>query len=92
MGRGTLEDTPQGQSDRESYGVLVGWTHSEFTGRIDLRLQTVQSTRQSSPSEPDSHHFMMTPNQAAVLATYLFQITHRSPPRRRNWLLRWLGS
>ncbi len=77
--------------DHESYGVLVGWTHSEFTGRIDLRLQAVQSTRAGSHGEPDSHHFMMTPNQAALLANYLFEITHRSPPRRRSWLTRWFG-
>ncbi len=81
-----------GQSDHESYGVLVGWSHSEFTGRIDLRLQTIQSTREASPGESDSHHFMMTPNQAGLLANYLFEITHRSPPRRRSWLARWFGS
>ncbi len=92
MGTGSPNNTPQGQSDRESYGVLVGWTHSEFTGRIDLRLQTVQSTRQTGPTEPDSHHFVMTPNQAALLATYLFEVTHRNPPRRRSWLARWFGS
>lgn len=87
-----MENTQHETVDHESYGVLVGWTHSEFTGRIDLRLQTVQSTRKESSAEPDSHHFMMTPNQAAVLATYLFEITHRSPPRRRGWLSRWFGN
>jgi hypothetical protein len=82
----------QQQFDHESYGVLVGWTHSEFTGRIDLKLQAIQSTRADSPTEPDSHHFMMTPNQAGLLADYLFKITQRRPPRKRSWLARWFGS
>ena len=82
----------QEQLDRESYGVLVGWTHSKFSGRIDLRLQAVQSTRKAARGEPDSHHFMMTPNQAALLAEYLFDITHRTPARRSGWLARWFGN
>ena len=92
MGEKQGQDTAQGQLDSDSYGVLVGWSHSEFTGRIDLRLQAVQSTRRSGREEVDSHHFMMTPNQAMLLANYLFEITHRSPPRRRSWLARWFGS
>lgn len=79
--------------DRDNYGVLVGWTHQRIGDRFDLRLQTVQSTRELHNNEVDSHHFVMTREQATVLANYLFRITEQTPPRpRRGLLARWFGS
>lgn len=81
------------QAVHESYGALVGWAHSEFKDRLNLKLQSIGSTRLTSPDEVDSHHFMMTRTQAAVLANYLYQISGQTPPRlrRRGWLARLLG-
>lgn len=68
----------------ESYGVLAGWTHRELKEQLDLRLQTIRSTRREKPGEPDVHHIVMTRSQAAVLANYLFQIAGTTPPKRRR--------
>jgi hypothetical protein len=65
-------------------GVLVGWTHRDVNGRLDLRLQSVQSAQHAGPEDAESHHFFMTRNQAAVLANYLMTISRQTPPVRRR--------
>lgn len=80
-------------SDRETYGVLVGWSHHPMGARLDLKLQCVQSTRNLEQDEIDAHHFVMTREQATVLANYLFKIAEATPPsRRKGKLARWFGS
>jgi hypothetical protein len=69
---------------QESFGVLVGWAHHAFGERLDLTLQFVQSTRREDRREIDDHHIVMTPQQAAVLANYLFQISGQTPPEPRK--------
>lgn len=72
----------------ESYGVLVGWSHEEFNGRLDLRMQCARSQSDNRPKDIASHHFMMTRNQAVVLANYLLSVTGQNvPPRKRKGLL-----
>jgi hypothetical protein len=79
--------------DKETYGVLVGWSHHPMGGRLDLKLQCVQSTRDLKQDAIDSHHFVMTREQAAVLANYLFKIADASPPpRRKGRMARWFAS
>ena len=73
---------------QESYGVLVGWAHHAFGGKVDLTLQCVQSTRRENQREIDDHHIVMTAQQAAVLANYLYQISGHNPPETRKGLLR----
>jgi hypothetical protein len=73
---------------RESFGVLVGWAHHAFGGKVDLTLQCVQSTRREDQREIDDHHIVMTAQQAAVLANYLYQISGQSPPEPKKGLLR----
>jgi hypothetical protein len=91
MGQTLNNRAADGQPASESYGVLVGWTHHDVNGRLDLRMQSTQSTRCGAPDEVDSHHFMMTRNQALVLANYLFSVTGQVPPRKhRRGLLGWL--
>ena len=85
------QEAVQGNEIAETFGVLAGWTHSEFSGRLDLRLQTVGSSRCDAPDVVDAHHFVMTKNQAAVLANYLFHIAEQSPPPRRGLLKRLFG-
>ena len=61
--------------------MLAGWTHSEFSDSLDLRLQTIRSSRREAPEDVDSHHIVMTKNQATVLANYLFQVAGQTPPQ-----------
>jgi hypothetical protein len=81
-------------AERDSYGALVGWTHREFAGRIDLRLELTQATGRRGFDDVEVHHVVMSPQQAAVLGHYLFQITGHTPPetRRKGRLARWFGS
>ena len=85
--------TDDGQATRDSFGVLVGWTHREFNGRLGLNLQTIESTRVAQADAVDTHHFLLTKSQAAVLANFLLKISGQTPPRarRRGVLSRWLG-
>lgn len=68
-------------------GVLVGWAHNEFSGRIGLRLQTARSARSGSPDDVHQHHLIMTRNQATLLAQYLLGVTGQEAmkPRKRRW-------
>jgi hypothetical protein len=78
--------------DRNDYGILVGWSHASFADKLDLKLQTVQSTRQLKSDEIDNHHIVMTASQAVLLANYLFQITGQTPPTKKpGRLARLLG-
>lgn len=88
-----MAQTLHSRTEAESYGVLAGWTHDEFSGRIDLRLQTLQSTRAAAQRDIDLHHIVMTPGQAVQLAHYLYRVTEQTPPvaPRRSWLARLLG-
>lgn len=80
--------------DRDIYGVLVGWSHSQFNGKVDLRLQTVQNSHALQQDEVDSHHIVMTREQATLLANYLYTAVGQTPPKApaRGRLGRWFGS
>jgi hypothetical protein len=94
MAKGDAPPPHSDASDRDSFGVLVGWTHSQFNGKIDLRLQTAQSSTGLAKGEVDNVHVVMTPNQAVLLANYLFTVTGQTPPpkRSKSRLGRWFGS
>lgn len=79
------------QHENESFGVLVGWAHHPVGSGIDLTLQCAQSTRRAEKGEVDDHHIVMTREQAAVLANYLFRISGHTPPKPRGLLSRWFG-
>lgn len=80
--------TDDEQAIRDSFGVLVGWTHHEFNGRLGLNLQTIHSTRVAQADSVDTHHFLLTKSQAAVLANFLLKISGQTPPKvRRKGLL-----
>ncbi|ABD25265.1 hypothetical protein Saro_0820 [Novosphingobium aromaticivorans DSM 12444] len=77
------------QQPQELSGVVVGWKHRTFSENIHL---TVQSTTKGKPTPEavDTHHLLMTRNQAFLLANYLLQLTGQedSMPRRRSFLSR----
>jgi hypothetical protein len=85
---------PGESPDHDSFGALVGWNHVEFDGKLVVRLQTVPDPGSLRRKVVDSHHIMLTANQATLLANYLLTITQQTPPRRRKRgrLARWFSS
>lgn len=80
-----------GEAAQELSGVVIGWRHRTFARNIHL---TVQSTTHGTiaPGAVDTHHLLMTRNQAMLLANYLMRLTGQAPePRRRSWIARLFG-
>lgn len=76
----------------EQYGVLIGWSHHGFNGRLDLCLQRVGTLEAARHDAVEQQHFYMTENQAMLLANYLLGVLDKKPAqRRRGWLGRLLG-
>jgi hypothetical protein len=76
----------------ENYGVLVGWRHRDSDGRIDLQLETVFNPDALAQHRIDTHHIVLTHQQATILANYLYTITGQTRPGpRRGRLTRWFG-
>lgn len=68
----------------EHRGVVVGWTHHDLGSSIDLRVQSTVSQAALDENRVDSHHFLMTHNQALMLAKFLLDATGQSLPQRRK--------
>lgn len=75
-------------SDRMGgFGALVGWTHQDLGDRVMLRLQSRHRSGGSKTDPVDEFHYILTKNQAAVLANFLFGVSGKLPqPKRR---VRW---
>ena len=71
----------------DGYGALVGWTHQDLGERLVVRMQSKQRFSGDDSDEIDEYHYVMTKNQAAVLANYLFSISGRLPQQKSR--LRW---
>lgn len=66
-------------------GVVVGWTHHDLGASIDIRIQSVTSKQALDDKIVDSHHFLMTHNQALLLAKYLLDATGQMlPPKAKR--------
>lgn len=78
-------------NDMESFGVLINWGMQALGSRLDLKLQCAKSTRSDNIRALDDHHILMTREQAAVLANYLYEASGCRPPRSRGFLKRWFG-
>ena len=76
---GKINDMPA-----EPPGVVVGWTHHDHGASIDLRIQTAISQEALDQKRIDSHHFLMTYNQALLLAKFLLDTTGQSLPLRQR--------
>jgi hypothetical protein len=73
----------------EHRGVVVGWTHHDLGSSIDLRIQSAVSQQALDQKQVDSHHFLMTHNQALLLAKFLLDATGQSlPPKHKRPLWR----
>lgn len=71
----------------EHRGVVVGWTHNDLGTSIDVRIQSAVSRQALDENRVDSHHFLMTYNQALMMAKFLLDATGQSLPLRprRSW-------
>jgi len=63
----------------DDYGVLVGWSHAPSRQGIQLRVQSTCSERRD-PRDIAARSYMMTRNQALILAKYLLDATGQSLP------------
>lgn len=79
------------QRGQEDFGALVGWSAQNLGPRVVLNLQTVTAPPPHKPEDVSVRKIMLDRNQAAQLATFLFEITDQTPPApRRGWLGRML--
>jgi len=68
------------ESDR--VGVLVGWSSQTFGPNLIVDLQSYERSTWNSGENPEVTRIFMTRNQAALLASHLFEISGNSPPQR----------
>lgn len=73
----------------DNFGALVGWTHQDLGDKVLLRMQSKHAADAEQSDPVDEFHYIMTKNQAAVLANYLFTISGRLPQAKRRF--RWFS-
>ncbi|NLR38707.1 hypothetical protein [Novosphingobium sp. ERW19] len=79
-------NTPVDDTPHELSGVVVGWKHRAFARNIHLTVQSSKNPR-PIPGAIDTHHLLMTRNQALLLANYLMRLSGQEiPPRRPRTL------
>lgn len=72
----------------EDFGVLIGWTHHDAPQGINLAMQSAASQAAWAAREIDRRHYLMTRNQALLLARYLLEATGQEldmPGRPHGW-------
>ena len=92
MGNHSRINLPADARTPESYGVLVGWSHSPCGRGINLRVQSAQSQDALQAGRIDAHHLLMTRNQALLMARYLLETTGQTldmPEKPHGWRAVW---
>ena len=79
----------------DEFGVLVGWSHRDGPQGISLGMQSARSQVAWAAREIDRRHYLLTRNQALLLARYLLEVTGQEldmPGRSHGWraALAWL--
>lgn len=72
----------------EDFGVLVGWTHHDGPQGINLNMQSARSQAAWAAREIDRRNYLLTRNQALLLARYLLEATgqqHDMPDKPHGW-------
>lgn len=82
MARRPVKKETKNSEPAEYRAVVVGWTHHGLGTSIDLRIQSTVSKQALDDNQIDSHHFLMTHNQALLLAKYLLDATGQTLPQR----------
>lgn len=72
---------PQQGTPPEDFGVLLGWTHARTSRGIQLKVQSTSSEAED-PRDIAARNYLMTKNQALILAKYLLDVTGQSLPER----------
>lgn len=87
-GSGQKTSAPPTQDD---FGVLIGWSHAPFTHGIQLKVQSVVGDTRD-PGNITARNYLMTRNQALILAKYLLDATGQTlaAPSRESRLKRLL--
>lgn len=68
--------------DYEQTGVVIGWTHLNMGSSIGLQIQSTVSQAALAEKRIENHRFLMTRNQAMLLAKYLLESTGQSLPAK----------
>lgn len=92
MGQHSRIELPDSGQTPETYGVLVGWSHSPCGSGINLRVQSAQSQDALREGRIDAHHLLMTRNQALLMARYLLETTGQTldiPEKPHGWRATW---
>ena len=92
MGQHSRIELPAPAQNPETYGVLVGWSHSPCGGGINLRVQSAQTQVDLREGRIDAHHLLMTRNQALLMAHYLLETTGQTldiPQKPQGWRAAW---
>lgn len=71
----------RGNHGPEDFGVLVGWSHAPFQRGIQLKVQSTCS-ESADPRDIAARSYLMTRNQALILAKYLLDATGQALPER----------
>ncbi len=72
----------------EEFGVLVGWTHRDGPQGISLGMQSASSQAAWAAKEINRRNYLMTRNQALLLARYLLEATGQqldTSDRSQGW-------
>ena len=64
-----------------AFRVIVGWSHQPFSRGIQFKLQSKRAEGDGAGAVED-HRFLMTRNQALLLARYLLDATGQTLPQR----------
>ncbi|MBA3053587.1 MAG: hypothetical protein FP826_01310 [Sphingomonadales bacterium] len=70
---------PQDTGASDDFGVLLGWSHAPFTRGIQLKLQSTIGDNRDHDTIA-ARHYLMTKNQALILAKYLLDATGQTLP------------
>ncbi|MFC3173078.1 hypothetical protein ACFOD9_02315 [Novosphingobium bradum] len=65
----------------EAFRVIVGWSHAPFSHGIQLRLQTRRAEGRRA-GQVEDERFLITRNQALILARYLLDASGQTLPER----------
>ena len=71
----------RGNTGPEDFGVLVGWSHAPFQRGIQLKVQSTCSEG-GEVRDIAARSYLMTRNQALILAKYLLDATGQDLPER----------
>ena len=73
----------EGSGPADDFGVLVGWSHTPFNRGIQLKVQSATpgsraTTGSRAKADIAARNYLMTRNQALILAKYLLDVTGQS--------------